>query len=170
MITRRIILDSFQGVRSHTIEVARDIPEDKYAFRAAEGFPTVLEVFQAVISVTEFMVGAALSPEFIAVTAETRDEVFARINPTRIADVTTKAAVVDALQSSIQGIVARVEAADEAWLNSTFRAPDGITKVRLWVINCAKEQEMIRRNQLYLVERMIGIVPHTTRKQMTAKQ
>lgn len=169
MITRAIVLDSLKGVRNHTIEIARDIPEDKYAFRAAEGFPTVLELFQAIISITEFMVGSALHPEFIAITPETREEVFARINPTAIAGVQTKAQVTAALESSMKGLVARVEAADEAWLNTTYRAPDTITKVRLWVINCAKEQEMVRRSQLFLVERMIGIIPHTTRAQMAAQ-
>lgn len=169
MITRRIVLDSFRSVRGHTVQVARDIPEDKYAFRAAEGFPTVVEQFRSIISVTEFMVGAALSPEFVAITAETREAVFARINPTRVAELTSKDAIVAALESSIKGLVARVEAADEAWLNTTFKAPDHVEKVRLWVINCAKEQEMVRRNQLYLVERILGIIPHTTRAQMAAK-
>jgi len=37
-------------------------------------------------------------------------------------------------------------------------------KVRLRVVNCAKEQEMGLRAQFYLTERMLGIIPRTMRR------
>ena len=72
MITREIILQSFRTVRSNTIEVAKDIPEEKYDFRAAPETMTVLELFRNVIRATEFMTGIALYEGEIKITPETR--------------------------------------------------------------------------------------------------
>lgn len=169
MITRKIVLDSFKTVRGNTIEVARDIPEEQYGFRPAEGASTVLEMFHHIIRLTEFMVTAALEKEPIVVSYATRDAVFAKYTQTPLADVKTKAQVIAALESSLASIVSRVEAVPESFLNESFVAPDKATKVRLWVVNCAKEQEMGTRAQLYLTERLLGIIPHTTRRQMEAQ-
>ncbi len=169
MITPKIVLDSFKTVRDNTIEIARDIPEEKYSFRPAEGAQTVLEMFQGIIRTTEFMTTISLAKEPVVVTPETRTEVFAKNTQTNLAEVTTKAQVIAALESSLAGIIARVEAVPESFLNESFVAPDNATKIRLWVVNCAKEQEMSVRAQLYLTERMVGIVPHTTRRQLEAQ-
>ncbi|MDX1972541.1 MAG: hypothetical protein SFY68_08435, partial [Candidatus Sumerlaeia bacterium] len=168
MITRAMILDSFKTVRSHTIQIAQDIPEAQYGHRPAEGAQTILEIFLDIIRIPQFMVESAVRPEFIEVTRETREQVFNSIIPVKAEGITTQAQVVKALEDSLASIVARVESVDEAFLNTMYTAPDRQEKLRLWVINCAKEQEMIRRAQLFLAERQIGITPHTTRRQQAA--
>jgi len=169
MITRQIVLDSFKTVRGNTLEIARDIPDEKYSFCPAEGAGTVLEMFHKIIRFTEFMTTISLAKDPVVVTPETMDAVFVANTQTDISKVTTKAQVIAALESSLAGIIARVEAVPESFLNESFVAPDTITKVRLWVVNCAKEQEMGLRAQLYLTERILGIIPHTTRRQMQAQ-
>lgn len=168
MITREIILESFQTVRNNTIEVARDIPAGDYGFRPAEGHGTVLEMFQNVLRYTEFMVGLALFEGVVDMKAAPREEWFKRLLKTNVDALRTKDEVIQALQASMADIQDRVKKADPGFLHSTFLAPDGITKVRLWVVQCAKEQEMVLRGQLYLTERMLGIVPHPARKAAAA--
>lgn len=165
-ITRSLILESFKTVRDNTIEVARDIPEDKYTFRATDQTNTVFDQLLQVIRTTEFMTALALRKEPVNMETKSRDEWLKELLTTDLASIKTKDQIVAVLKSSFDGIVARVSAANEAYLNETFLAPDGKTKVRLWVIQCAKEQEMVLRGQLFLMERMLGIVPHLTRRQM----
>jgi len=38
------LAESFRTVRKNTVQVAKDIPEDKYGFRAADGTMTVSEM------------------------------------------------------------------------------------------------------------------------------
>jgi len=85
--------------------------------------------------------------------------------PTDFESLKTKEEIIAALTSSYENIEKRVLAANLDFLNSTFVAPDKATKVRLWVVQCAKEQEMCTRATLFQIERMLGIVPHTTRRQ-----
>ncbi|MGI8907461.1 MAG: DinB family protein [Candidatus Sumerlaeaceae bacterium] len=170
MITPQIVMDSFKAVRGNTIQIARDIPADQYSFRATPETRSVLEYFRDIIRVTEFVVGVALSSETVRFTERSRDE-WARIFvQTDVAALNTPNEVAAALQSSIQDLYKRVTEADDGFLNETFLAPDNIHKVRLWMINTAKEQEMVLRGQLLLIERMLGIVPHTTRRQQEAQR
>ncbi len=170
MITRKIILDSFQAVRKNTIQIAHDIPAEKYSFTPAEGVPSVLELFKDILRITEFMVGVSLKEEPVVITSESRDETFRRIITFNPDEITNKDEVIAALEKSILGIVERLESADEDFLHSTVVAPDKATKVRLWIAQCAKEQEMVIRAKLLLIERMLGIVPHTTRRQIEAQE
>lgn len=166
MITRRTILESFKTVRENTIEVAKDIPADKYDFRIVEGYNSVLEQFRQLITITEFMTTMPCSRERVDMTKKSRDEWFKLMTQTDVAALKSKDDVIKALESSFMGILTRVLDQDECFLDSEFLAPDGQIKTRLWVIQCAKEQEMSLRSQLYLYERALGIVPHLTRRQM----
>ena len=46
--------DSFRTVRKNTIQVAQDIPEDKYDYRAAEGVMSVAEMLAHLASSTHW--------------------------------------------------------------------------------------------------------------------
>jgi hypothetical protein len=165
MITPQIVMDSFKTVRSNTIEIARDIPADKYTFRATLETRSVIDYFREIIRLTEFIVGVALSKETVNFDQRPRDEWAKVFVKTDLAALQTPDQTIEALQSSIDDLYKRVMAADQKFLNETFVGPDAGEKVRLWVINNAKEQEMVLRGQLMLIERMLGIVPHTTRRQ-----
>lgn len=164
MIDRTLILDSFQGVRNHTIQAAKDIPADKYDWKpAGEGTLTVAEVLSNIIRVTEFMTSLATGPEIADFASKPREEWFRLLTWTNRDALKTPEQFASALEKSFAEIRRRVEAADPAFLDTKFRAPDGITKVRLYVVQNAKEQEMTNRATLFLYERMLGIVPHLAR-------
>jgi hypothetical protein len=170
MITKQIVMNSMKAVRANTVEIARDIPADKYEFRATPETRTVIELFRDIIRVTEFVVGVAISRENVNFADRPREEWRKVFVKTDIDALTTPEQVIAALQSSMDDLYERVMSTDDAYLNESFVAPDGITKVRLWMVNTAKEQEMVMRSQLLLMERMMGIVPHTTRRQQEAER
>jgi len=157
-------MNSFRIVRSNTIEIARDIPADKWDFRATPETRSVLEYFRDILRVTEFVVGMALYPGKISFQERPREQWAAELVRTKGATLHTREEVLEALQRSMEDLQTRVMEADAMFLNETVLFPDGINKVRLWAINTAKEQEMVMRGQLMLIQRMLGIVPHTTRR------
>jgi len=164
MIDRTVILDSFQGVRGHTIQVVRDIPADKYDWKPdGEGTMTVAEILRNILRLTEFMTTLALRKEPLDFQSKPREEWFRELTWTDREALKTPDQFAAALESSFAEIRRRVLAADPGFLNSTYVAPDGITKVRLYVVQNAKEQEMVNRGYLFLYERMLGIVPHLAR-------
>jgi uncharacterized damage-inducible protein DinB len=169
MYGAREIADSFRTVRKNTIQIAQDIPAEKYGFKAAEG----------VKSVGELLAHIAVSPGWqIDVHSQRIASIDFSFFGSRAAQV---AADERALQSQ-DDILQALETGGEkfAALVAGF-TPDVLAeivafapplqpsqKTRFEMLLGVKEHEMHHRGQLMLIERMLGIVPHLTRRRQTA--
>jgi len=159
------LADSWRTVRKNTIQVAQDIPEDQYGFRAADGTMTVAAM----------LAHMAVSPlwaehlHFVERKHTVAMEDFGRYRTEAdaiAATLTGKAAIVEALTSRGEAFAAGLEAMSEADLAEVvaFAPPiPGPGKTRFEMLLGVKEHEMHHRGQLNLIERMLGIVPHLTR-------
>ena len=85
--------------------------------------------------------------------------------------LTTKAQIVEALKKNGDMFASQIEAMSEAQLAQPVTVPNA-TKSAFEMLLGIKEHEMHHRAQLFLIERMVGIVPHLTRARMerTAQQ
>jgi uncharacterized damage-inducible protein DinB len=155
------LAESWRTVRKNTIQVAEDIPEEQYSFRAAPDTMSVGEIL-AHLSAYPHWAEQCL---FIEKKATVTMEDFGRWmgeSAARQKTLTTKAAILDALKTSGEQFAKHLEGATEADLAAPVAAPNA-TKSRFEMLLGVKEHEMHHRAQLFLIERMIGIVPHLTR-------
>ena len=134
------LAEGFRTVRRNTIQVAEDIPEDKYSYRAAPD----------TMSVGEMLAHLAATPHWA-------EQCFF-VEKT----LTSKANIVAALKANGDAFAARLESMSEAQLAQPITAPNA-TKSTFEMLLGIKEHEMHHRAQLFLIERMVGIVPHLTR-------
>jgi uncharacterized damage-inducible protein DinB len=158
------LADSFRTVRSNTLQIANDIPEDKYSFKATPD----------VMSVREVLAHLAISPMWHLdvhpkkVSHLDFDFFMARQATGKIeADaLRTKADVVKALTENGDRFASFLEGLDEATLQDivTFPPQAGSAKTRFEMLLGPKEHEMHHRGQLMLIQRLIGQVPHLTQK------
>lgn len=159
------LAESFRTVRKNTIQVAEDIPEDKYTFKAAPDTMSVAEMLVHLATGTHWAVQLHVVEKKGTVAMED----FGRYRSESAAAgaaLTTKNAIVDALRTNGDGFAAHLEAMSEATLGEqvAFAPPiPGPGKSRFEMLLGVKEHEMHHRAQLYLIERMLGIVPHLTR-------
>ncbi len=160
------LAESFRTVRKNTIQIAEEIPEDKYGFTAAAETRSVEKMlthvalsyrwqhlFHGVDKRKNFdgMDFPKLFAEFTAEEAKPR----------------TKAQVVALLKETGEKWATFLEGLSDAFLAETITMPPGATpasKSRFEMLLSVKEHEMHHRSQLMLIERMIGIVPHLTRE------
>jgi uncharacterized damage-inducible protein DinB len=167
----KTLADSFRTVRKNTIQVAEDIPEDKYSFRAAPGTMSVAEMLAHLASSTEWarLLHTVDRKEF----AGFEDFGKYMAEGQKIADsLKTKTDIVAALKAHGETFAAAVEAMSEAQIAESVRFPpplDPPSKPRFEMILAVKEHEMHHRGQLMLIQRMIGIVPHLTRRRQEAQ-
>jgi uncharacterized damage-inducible protein DinB len=164
---------SFRTVRKNTIQIANEIPEDKYGFSPAEGVRTVgenlvhialsprlhLQIHQQKLST---LVGFDFMGAFGALMAEA-------------AKPRTKAEIVALLTDEGEKTANYLEGLDDAFLGETLVMPDPTAppRTRFDMLMSMKEHEMHHRGQLMVMERMLGITPHLTRRmqeQMAAMQ
>jgi uncharacterized damage-inducible protein DinB len=157
---------SFRTVRSNTITIAEEIPENKYTFQAAPD----------VRSVGGLLAHIALAPRFQLNLHVSRVTDLGTVN---FPEVITRAAaeqakprskeeIVALLRSEGETFAAFVEGATDAFLAERVAMPPGAqpaTKSRLEMLMSPKEHEMHHRGQLMLIQRMLGLVPHLTRIQ-----
>jgi len=161
----RQLADAFGTVRKNTVQIARDIPEDQYDFKAAPDSR----------SVRDTLVHIALGPAFAAYVHTNGISDMTKVN---FQDLVTKITAEQEKPRSKEEIVALLESEGEtfasymAGLSEEFLAEmvimmpgrDQEAKSRFEMLLGVKEHEMHHRAQLMVLERMIGIVPHLTRQ------
>jgi uncharacterized damage-inducible protein DinB len=161
----REMAESFRTVRKNTIQVAQDIPEDKYDYRAAEGVMSVGEMLAHLASSTHW----AEQLHFAEQKREVTFEDFARYmaeGAGLAAGLKTKADIIAALETRGSTFASKLEqmTAEQAAESVAFPSPiQPPTKSRFEMLMSVKEHEMHHRGQLMLIERLLGIVPHLTR-------
>ena len=159
------LADAFRTVRKNTIQIAEDIPEDKYEFRAA---PDTRSVAQTLAHI-------AVSPQFQLKVHNTRVTDMGTLNFAELFQnfaaeenkPRSKAELLALLESEGNAFASYLEGVDESFLAEAVKLPPGAqppSRTRLEMFLSAKEHEMHHRGQLMLMERMLGIVPHLTRQ------
>lgn len=157
---------SSRTVRKNTLQIAEDIPEDKYNFRAAPGTRSVAELLT-----------------HIAVSQSFQEEVHRKEKRSTLAgfdfpalmqrmaaaeqEPRTKAQIIELLRSNGEAWAAWLEGLGDDFLAENVSMPPGgspASRTRFDMLLSVKEHEMHHRGQLMLVERIVGIVPHLTRE------
>lgn len=157
------LASSFRTVRKNTIQIAEDIPEDKYGFRAAAETRTVAQTLAHVAIVPRLNreMGKATSMEGIDF-----PKLFAEMSREE-AKPRTKAELVKWLRESGEHFAKWMESLQEDFLAQVVTFPAGArppSRTRFDMLLGVKEHEMHHRGQLMLVERILGITPHLTRQ------
>jgi uncharacterized damage-inducible protein DinB len=155
---------AYRTVRRNTIQIAKDIPEDKYDFRAAPDTRSVRELLGHIAMIPlihyDFHRDRRLTTlagyDFGAFTARSNAEA----NKPR-----TKAELIELLEREGDKFAQWLESLDDKFLNETYTDPMGQNRrTRFEHLLSAKEHEMHHRGQLMLIQRIIGLTPHLTRE------
>jgi uncharacterized damage-inducible protein DinB len=171
---------SFRTVRNNTIQVAEDIPDSKYGFKAA---PDIRSVGQTLVHI-------AMGPIFQMHVHQNRFDDLTKVNfPELMAKVTaeeakprSKAEIIAFLKAEGEKFASYLESLPDSFLAERVTMPTGAqpqgaqpsgaqpaTRSRFEMLLSPKEHEMHHRGQLMLVERIIGLVPHLTRERMAGQ-
>ena len=156
---------SFRTVRGNTIQIAEEIPEDKYSFKAS---PETRTIGQTLVHI-------ALGPGFQSHIhgkriSDLTDVNFPELHQKIVAEEAkprTKAEIVVLLKAEGDSFASYLEGVSDSFLAEEVAMPPGAqpaTKTRFDMLLSPKEHEMHHRGQLMLLQRMIGLVPHLTRR------
>lgn len=155
------LAESWRTVRRNTIQVAEDIPEEKYSYRAAPDTMSVAEMLAHLACTPHWAQECHFVEKRSSVTMDDFGKWMGAI-AARSKAMTTKQQIVDTLKNDGESFAKQIEAMSDAQLGEPVTAPNG-SKSRFEMLLGIKEHEMHHRAQLFLIERMIGIVPHLTR-------
>jgi len=156
---------SFRQVRGNTIQIAEDIPENKYGFKAA---PDCRSVGQTLVHI-------AFGPGFQSHIHGNRISDIMTVNFPELsqkfaaeeAKPRTKAEILALLKAEGETFASYLESLSDSFLAEALAMPPGMqppTKTRFEMLLSPKEHEMHHRGQLMVLQRMVGLVPHLTRQ------
>jgi len=161
------LAESWRTVRKNTIQVAEDIPEEQYSFRAAPETMSVGEILAHLAATPHWANQCHFVDQKVAVTMDDFGKWMGEVSASS-KTLTSKADIVAALKADGEAFAAGLEAMTDAQLGEQVALPMG-GKTRFEMLLGVKEHEMHHRAQLFLMERMIGIVPHLTRARQAAQ-
>lgn len=167
----RQLASSFRTVRANTIQLAEDIPDQKYEFKAAPDTRSIAQI----------LVHIAVGPSFQAHVQGNRVTDLKTVNFGELmqklgaaeAKPRTKAEIIAFLKEEGERFATFLEGLDDSFLSEPVTMPPGAqppSKSRFEMLLSAKEHEMHHRGQLMLMQRMIGITPHLTRQRQAQAQ
>ena len=170
------LAEAFRTVRKNTLAVAQDIPEDRYSFRPAPETRSVAELLAHIAAATSFS-RQTHGEQRLHSLAGFDFPAFMQRMAAEEKTPRSKAQLIDLLTTRGEDHAKWVEGISEDVLAEVVTMPPGATpaaRSRFDMLLSVKEHEMHHRAQLMLVERMLGIVPHLTRRvqerQATAAQ
>ena len=158
------LANAYRTVRRNTLQIARDIPEDQYDFRAAPETRSVRELLAHIAVITLIHYDFHRDRRLTTLAGYDFPAFMARSH----AEATkprTKAELVEMLERDGEEFAQWLESLDEKFLNETYTDPMGQNpRTRFEHLLSAKEHEMHHRGQLMLIQRMLGVTPHLTRE------
>ena len=167
----RELAAAFRTVRNNTIQIAEEIGEEHYGFRAAPGTRSVAETLLHIANVPRIAYqihGVTKVTTFVGF--DFMGVVMPLINEEK--NPHTKAEILKKLTEGREQFASFLEGLSEDFLTQEVAMPPNSgnppSKTRFEMLLSTKEHEMHHRGQLMLLERMVGIVPHLTR-QMEAR-
>lgn len=159
------LAEAFRTVRKNTIQIAEDVPDEKYSFRATPDVQSIgEELAHIAASSTWAQQFAADRKTFL--TFEDFGAYRARAEQLE-KSLTSKAAIVDALRKHGDSFASFLEGLSEAQLAERVGFPPPVqpsSKTRFEILLAVKEHEMHHRGKLMLMQRLIGQVPHLTKR------
>ncbi len=156
---------SFRTVRANSIQIAQDVPESQYDFKAAPDCR----------SIGRTLAHIAIASGFQVHTHSNRIDDLKKVNFPELmrkfsaeeAKPRTKAEIIALLETEGDTFASFLEGLTESFLAERVTMPPGAqpaTKSRFEMLLSPKEHEMHHRGQLMVLERMLGLVPHLTRQ------
>ena len=165
----RELASGFRTVRKNTVQVAEDIPEAQYDFKAAPETMSVSETPRHLAFAPMMYEDMHREKRVTTLVGYDFPALIGRIR-TAEGQPRSKAEIVELLKSEGERFASWLESTTPEFLEETFSGPTGDVRSRLESLLSPKEHEMHHRGQLMLIERMLGIVPHLTRQRQQRQQ
>lgn len=157
---------SSRTVRKNTLQIAEDIPEDKYAFRVAADTRSVAELLTHIAFAGAFQEEVHAKQKLQTLAGFDFPALMQRMAAEE-KKPRTKAQIIELLRNNGEAWAAWLDGVSDGFLAESVAMPPGgnpASRTRFDMLLSVKEHEMHHRGQLMLIERIIGIVPHLTRE------
>jgi len=163
------LADSMRTVRKNTILIAEDIPEKDFGYRPTPESRSVQETLVHIASLSRADHLLHEEEHVSSLEAFNFGELIKKPEAQE-KQLRSKSEIIALLRTEGDRWCQWVEGLSETMLSEQVRQPGGASKARFEMLLGTKEHEMHHRAQLMVIERLLGIVPHLTRRRQAVQE
>lgn len=166
MVRKQYVLDSWKTIRADTIAAVQDFPAEELDAKPIEDFMSFRELAIHTLNVGHGVAGMILAGETDFTAPDARQKMAK--HSTDIGKDATSEQIAEALRDSVELRTRELGEKDDAFFLGEMKWFDGKSITRLELTQWIKEHELTHRAQMFMLLRMQGIVPATTRRRRAA--
>ena len=164
MVRLNFVLDSWKTIRKDVINAVQEFPADCFQEKLVEGVDPFGVIARHILDAGHAFPGILMAGVDNLQTPDFRE----KMAPHRssLAPDATPAQVVDALEKCLDQRISELSAQPPEFFDQEITRFDGMRVTRLEMLQFAKEHELTHRAQLFMMLRLKGMVPPTTRRRL----
>jgi uncharacterized damage-inducible protein DinB len=162
MVRVETVLESWRTIRQDTAQAVAEMPEEEMSFRPLPEMLTFQETARHILEAGHIVTGLLLDGE-----TELTGPAYRASFPKYVAtlpDVSTRDRLAAALRAEADERIAQLKEQAPEFFSGIVKRFDGQAVTRLEFLQWLKEHELSHRAQLFMYQRLKGIVPVTTRR------
>ena len=166
MVRSQFVLDSWKTIRKDVVAAVREFPAEAFQEKPVEGVDSFATIAQHILNAGHAFPGILMTGTDNLQTPDFRERMKAHMYD--LPATATPAELADALEKSIESRTAELARQPEEFFTQEITRFDGARLTRLEMLQFVKEHELTHRSQLFMLMRLKGIVPPTTKRRLAA--
>jgi len=166
MVRSQFVLDSWKTIRKDVVNAVREFPADQFDATPVEGVDSFRAIARHILDAGHAFPGILMTGIESLQTPEFREKM--KPHTFGLKPEATTEEIAEALEQSIETRTAELAKQSPEWFVEEITRFDGMRLTRLEMLQFVKEHELTHRSQLFMILRLKGIVPPTTKRRLAA--
>lgn len=166
MVRVQFVLDSWKTIRKDVAGAVREFPAEAFDEKPIEGVDSFKTIARHVLGAGHAFPGILLAGVENLQTPDFREKM--KPYGYSLPEDATPEQLAEALEKSLDERTAQLAAQPAGFFEKEITRFDGARLTRLEMLQFVKEHELTHRSQLFMLMRLKGMVPPTTRRRMAA--
>jgi uncharacterized damage-inducible protein DinB len=166
MVRVQFVLDSWKTIRKDVAGAVREFPAAAFDEKPIEGVDSFGVIARHILNAGNAFPGILMTGIESLQTPDFRDKMKPHMYD--LAEDASPEQLAEALEKSIEDRTAQLAARPDEFFTQEITRFDGMRLTRLEMIQFIKEHELTHRSQLFMLMRLKGMVPPTTKRRVAA--
>ncbi len=166
MVRVQFVLDSWKAARKDVAGAVREFPAEAFDEKPIEGVDSFGTIARHILNAGNAFPGILMAGVDNLQAPDFREKMKAHMY--ELAADATPEQLAEALEKSMDDRTAQLASQPEEFFSQEITRFDGFRLSRLEMLQFVKEHELTHRSQLFMLMRLKGIVPPTTRRRLAA--
>jgi uncharacterized damage-inducible protein DinB len=166
MVRVQFVLDSWKTIRKDVVGAVREFPAEAFDEKPIEGVDSFRTIARHILGAGSAFPGVLLAGVENLQAPDFREKM--KAHGYQLPEEAGPEELAGALEKSLDERIAELAKQPEEFFSQEITRMDGTRLTRLEMLQFVKEHELTHRSQLFMLLRIKGMVPPTTRRRMAA--